>query len=232
MSTHDAIPQPLRRAAIYRLCATTFGYPTPDRLAVVADLAERVAATARDPLAALALALARAARSADDADVTSEYVALFDGAARCLPYEGGYGPPQLAGKSGQLADIAGFYAAFGLTPSDGQPEVEDHVGTELEFMSALAIKEAWALAEGHFERAEIAADATVAFVRDHLGCWAPSFAAALRTTTAHPYYRAAGELLEMWLAVDAGSLGVELSSSVPARPDPEAHESFACPHVS
>ncbi len=176
-------------------------------------------------------ALARAARATDEATAAGEYVGLFDAAARCAPCEGAYGLPQMAGKAGQLADIAGFYTAFGLAPSEGQPDVEDHIATELEFMSALAVKEAWALAEGHHERADITAHAAAAFLTDHLGRWAPSFAIELGTASTLPYYHAVATLLRAWLETDIVTLGVTPAPLAPIHADPGDQESFACPHA-
>ena len=83
-------------------------------------------------------------------EVARAYVSALERPAGCSPYEGSYGAaPLLAGKGAALADIAGFYAAFGMTP--GAAEVEDHIAAELEFMSVLALKEAAALAEGLVE---------------------------------------------------------------------------------
>jgi hypothetical protein len=56
---------------------------------------------------------------------------------RCPPYESAYGEaPQMAGKSAELADLAGFYAAFGLAPAASQPDMEDHV--KVDFCEARA----------------------------------------------------------------------------------------------
>jgi TorA maturation chaperone TorD len=232
MSGSPPIHQALARAALYRLCATALGYPGPDRLAAVVELTERVAPSATAPLDVPLAGLAREARAAAEAALAGEYVALFDGAARCAPCEGAYGPPQMAGKAAQLADIAGFYAAFGLAPSDGHPQVEDHIATELEFMSALAVKEAWALAEGHRDRAEITADAAIAFFKDHLGRWAPAFATELGATSEAPYYQAVAALVRVWLEVEAKRLGVAPSPLTPTPAGRAEGEPFVCPNAS
>jgi TorA maturation chaperone TorD len=229
MSVGAPLASALHRAAMYRLCGAALGYPAPGRLADVARVAEVAVTAARVTLRPLVLALAEAARGADERAVAIEYVALFDGAARCAPYEGAYGPPQMAGKAAQLADIAGFYAAFGLEPSGDQPDVEDHVATELEFMSALAIKEAWALAEDHHEHAETSRDAAAAFLRDHLGRWAPAFATALGATSGLDYYHAAAALVRAWVETDAAGLEVTISPLGPAPADPVEQAPFACP---
>jgi TorA maturation chaperone TorD len=231
MSAPMPVQRALGRAALYRLCAMALGYPGPGRLPAVADLAERIASTVDGPLGAQVAALARTARASDEARLAGEYVGLFDAAARCAPCEGAYGPPQMAGKAAQLADIAGFYTAFGLAPSDGQPDVEDHIATELEFMSALAVKEAWAVAEGHRDRAEITAEAAIAFFRDHLGRWAPAFATELGAASAAPYYLAVATLLRAWLDVEAGVLGVAPMPVTPRPAAPSEQEPFACPNA-
>ena len=227
------VPAPLarafHRATMYRLCSAALGYPVPGRLADVARLAAVAAPTAEASLRPLIVTLTEAARTTQDAAAASEYVRLFDGAARCVPYEGAYGPPQMSGKSALLADIAGFYTAFGLEVAQGQPDVEDHIATELEFLSALAIKEAWALAEDHHEHAEVSRDAAVAFLGDHLARWAPAFADALGAASELGYYRAAAPLLRAWVETDTGHLGVTVTPLAPTLLDAEVREPFTCP---
>ena len=226
----DSISRTLRRAAIYRVCSAALGDPAGDRLLAVADLADATAISAHPRLRAPLRALASAARASDEATAAAEYVALFHGTARCATCEGAYGPPEMAGKAVLLADIAGFYAAFGLELAPGHRECEGHLATELEFMRALAVKEGWAIAEAHGERAEIMHDAAVAFLTDHLGRWAAAFAAALGAASALPYYRALAALLAAWIAIDASSLGVTLSPLTgPTGGDSPDPEPFSCP---
>jgi TorA maturation chaperone TorD len=223
------IERALHRAAMYRLCGAALAYPGPGRLAAIATLAERVATSARGELRTLVGSLARVAREADEPAVAADYVSLFDGATRCAPYEGAYGLPRMGGKSALLADIAAFYVAFGLEPSHGQADAEDHIASELELMSALALKEAWARAESHHERAEISESASSAFLGDHLARWAPSFVEALQALSAEPYYAAVAALLGAWVAADAADLGVR-AATIPRTPaDPAEAEAFGCP---
>ena len=224
----NAVARNLVRATLYRLCGAALGYPGPGRLEEVARLARAAAAVDRrfhEPLTTLA----DAAEVADDASLAAEYVALFDGAVKCPPYEGAYGAPQIAGKSAQLADIAGFYTAFGLEPATGQPDVEDHIATELEFLSALAVKEAWALAEREEEHAEVSRNASATFLTDHLGRWAVLFARALETTTELPYYRAVATLLARWVEAETARLKITPAPLMPTPLDQETAEPFSCP---
>jgi len=227
VSTDLATTVALRRAAVYRLLAVAFAYPTAPRLESVAMAAWEAAVTAPAELRVALRRLADAAAGADETGLAAEHVALFQRQVRCPPYEGAYGLPQMAGKAALLADVAGFYRAFALEPAEGQPEVEDHVCAELEFMSALALKEAWAVAECHADGLGVTRDAGRMFLRDHLGRWGPTFAGRLATVAAPGFYPAAAAVLKAWLEAEFARLHV-----APARLEgvTEAEEaSFACP---
>jgi DMSO reductase family type II enzyme chaperone len=227
MSTEQAVAAALRRSAIYRLLATAFAYPTPARLEHVASRAAQAGADAPPGVRAALDRLAGAARGADAATLAGDHVDLFQRQVRCPPYEGAYGAPQMSGKSTLLADIAGFYLAFGLTPAEAQPEVEDHVCAETEFMSALALKEAWALAEGHAEGLAVTRDAARAFLRDHLARWSTTFVQRLADLAPPGFYPAAAALLEEWLKAECARLEVEPAPLVGVTAAEEAP--FACP---
>lgn len=198
----------LRRSVVYRLLGGALGYPMAERLVGVAKLAERTASGVGE-LGESLTRLAAAARQSDPAALCQEYVFLFDRDARFPPYEGAWGDaPQLAGKAALLADIAGFYAAFGLAPSETQPDMEDHIAAECEFMSAMALKEAWALSEDNGEALDVTRKAEAAFLGDHLGRWAEAFARAVREATPLPYYGALAVALEGWVRIETGAFGI------------------------
>jgi TorA maturation chaperone TorD len=232
-ATDEEVALALRRAGLYRLLGAAFAYPGPERCAEVGRLASAIAESVPGDarLAGALAALVAAARDAVPSAVAAEYVFLFDREVRCSPHEGSYGDrPQLAGKSALLADVSGFYTAFGLEPSAGEPDVEDHVAAELEFMSALAVKEAWALAQGEAEGFAVTRRAQAAFLTDHLGRWAGVFAEELATATPLPYYTTAAALLCAWIDAECERLG-----AAPTRiaqrlgHDPQEAEAFTCP---
>jgi putative dimethyl sulfoxide reductase chaperone len=233
MTTQAApsIFESLRRAGIYRVLGGAFAYPTAERIAELARATATIAVSA--PAGALRDALAEfsAAAYGTDADgAGTEYVFLFDRQARCPAHEGAWGDAgAMAGRVARLADIAGFYRAFGLEPAGAQPESEDHIVPELEFLSALALKEARAASAGETERAEITRDAATKFLTDHLGRWAPVFAETLASSTALPYYAAAATLLREWLGADVAALGATPDPIDGSGVDPVQAESFTCP---
>ena len=76
----------------------------------------------------------------------------------------------------RLSDLGAFYAAFGLQVTPDAAERVDHISIELEFMSVLAAKEAYAI-EHQFEaeQLDLLRDAQKKFLREHLGRWTPAF---------------------------------------------------------
>jgi TorA maturation chaperone TorD len=119
-------------------------------------------------------------------EVAEEYQRVFGlmMSKKCPPYESEYCPQTFSVyRSQQIADIAGFYRAFGLEPSRDMPERADHVATELEFMAWLIAKEQWSHGSSDprvRESAAVCREAQRRFFTDHLAWWTPAFARALR----------------------------------------------------
>ncbi len=144
----------------------------------------------------------------------SGYDVAFDESSsiRCAPTEMDQlgGVPQLElTRTFEMADVGGFYKAFGLELGDGDERV-DHIAAELEFMNLLAVKEAVALIEeGQGEHAKICRDASRVFLRDHLQRWASRFGTSLAEADGDPIYSAGGRLLGAFVAFDADRLDAE-----------------------
>lgn len=119
------------------------------------------------------------------------WVRWFD-SGRVAAYEGSNVPATAAGITPRLADIAGFYSAYGFAVHDDRP---DHIVAELEFMSILLIAEADASASGRVDQAEIAAETARLFLRDHLGTWVSAWASRVGEI----------EQLAPWFAVAAAT---------------------------
>lgn len=78
-------------------------------------------------------------------------------------------------RSQELADISGFYRAFGVGPSRELPERFDHVSLEIEFLGLLIEKQRCATLESEEQHVEVCCDAHASFIRDHAGWWIPTF---------------------------------------------------------
>ena len=117
----------------------------------------------------------------------SLYLDQFDrGDSRVPLYETEYGHMRGLAKGRDLADLSGFYQAFGFTMADDGPrEMLDHVAVELEFYAVLLAKEEALEARNDTEGCEIVADARKKFHEAHLGPFAHALTA--RTLSAAPY---------------------------------------------
>ncbi len=99
----------------------------------------------------------------------------------CPPYETEYCPQTFSVyRSQHLADIAGFYRAFGLQPSGQSPQRQDHISLELEFMAWLNAKILYAFERGDEDNENLCRDAQARFFGEHLAWWTTAFALAVR----------------------------------------------------
>lgn len=104
-------------------------------------------------------------------DLRGHWIELFDhGKGSVSLYETEYGRMRGMSKGNDLADLAGFYHAFGLDLDATEVhEQHDHVSVELEFYATLLAKERYLRDQSNDEGAEIVADARQKFLKDHLG---------------------------------------------------------------
>jgi TorA maturation chaperone TorD len=108
----------------------------------------------------------------------------------------------------RLADISGFYQAFGLDVSTRAGERPDHITAEAEFMYVLLAKEAAALYEGNQEGAEVCREARGKFFHEHVGWWLPAFAWALTRVAHAGYYVPLAALTSGLSAIERVGLGL------------------------
>ena len=73
-----------------------------------------------------------------------------------------------------MADIAGFYWAFGLQGAEKIHERPDHISLEAEFVYFLLYKKAVALHSNNVENAETCQHAYERFLQEHLAFWLPA----------------------------------------------------------
>ncbi len=120
---------------------------------------------------------------------------LFGHAVRgaCPPYELEYNRSDIPQQASELADIAGFYNAFGMELDAKAHERADHAAVQCEFMSVLAAKEVYAIQTDNPEAQQICHDAQRSFVADHIGRWFPAFATRLQDADPDGFYGKLGK---------------------------------------
>jgi len=113
----------------------------------------------------------------------------------------------------RLADLAAFYRAFGLEVTPDANERQDHICLQLEFMSVLAAKEAYALEHQlETEALAICRAAEKDFLREHLGRWAPAFTRRVERSVTESALRLVAEFMQSFLATECERFGVKPGS--------------------
>ena len=194
-----------RRAQVYHYLAGAFLYPQENWLE---DLP--VVAGILDELEVLqGWVFGHASQEFSLPALQSEHRRTF-GLTGSQCYETEFGLPHEFRQSQELADIAGFYQAFGFKVGGAVRERPDHLAVELEFMYVLALKEAYAVVNGLHEQVEICHDAQGKFLRDHLGRWIGLFAESLAQSTPSGPYLVLAQFAAAFVNADAKLLGLHL----------------------
>jgi DMSO reductase family type II enzyme chaperone len=209
----------LARAMVLRLLSQVFAYPTPDDVERLTKddvpLALDAAGHLPEPVEASLHALAVALVGAAPAELESRYGEVFTHvhSGDCPIYETDYGPRDVWRQSNELADLAGFYRAFGFDPQGERP---DHAAVELEFLHVLAYKEVWASVHDEDAKAAVCRDASAAFERDHALRWLPALAARVAALAVDGPYAAASALLASFCEAEIDRVGEVRPLGAPA----------------
>ncbi|GJD62877.1 molecular chaperone TorD [Methylobacterium frigidaeris] len=182
------------RAQEYDLLAALLGRaPSQDLLTTLQNLDGDAT-----PIGQAHAALGRAAREAEMRAVGRDYFALFIGVGRGLimPYASYY----LTGFLNErpLARVRQDFATLGLERDPASSEPEDHAATLLEVMAALAA-----------QRLPAEAGADHRFFERHLKPWIGRFFTDVAAQAGTPFYRAVGELGEVFTTVEAEAFAME-----------------------
>lgn len=202
---------PAELCAVARVLSLGFAPPDGEALAEIGALSRGLLARpglaeeTRTPLAELAAAAGEVGLAES---LPREYAGLFDGEVRCPPYEGSYEADPFR-QTRQMADVAGFYRAFGAEAAGPAAERPDHVGTELEFLSFLVARRLAAEAEGLAEQAEVCREAEEAFLRDHLGRWLGALCRKVEEAEPAAFYAALARLGGRFVAAELAQRGIE-----------------------
>lgn len=207
LAQNEAIDAALDRSDLYRWLSLAFRYPDADlaahlrtpALTLLEATLERAAGEEREVLHPVLTSLRASCADLDLAALQAAHRRFFGHIESSLypPYETRYGSRHLFQQTQALADIAGFYRAFGLDLSDAANERPDYLAIELEFLHFLCFKEAYALEHHGPEQVELIRNAEAKFLRDHLLPWASSFARRLRDQAGEGLY---GQLATVMLA--------------------------------
>lgn len=219
----------LARCAVYAALAMGFEPPgggDEDRLASrrgARELASAVAAAGVDPSGVEAIGQRRPGVEA--------HRRLFGHTARgsAPPYGTEYGRDTLFQQPQRLADLAGFFAAFGVRLDPARHERVDHVRCQLEFSAFLARKEAHALDAGDAVMLTEVRRAQGLFLRDHLGRFAPALGERLRREDPAGFYGAVGALLRRFVEAECRRCGVAAGpDNLVLRPQDDDGAPIAC----
>lgn len=199
------------RAGIYRLLAQGYAYPGAAQRDDLIVMAEGLAPWLSEMGPQWAGRLERFATvltETDDAEREAEFNQLFSGAMAAAPYETAY-ERDIFRKQATLADIAGFYQAFGFVVAEGNRWQPDHLGVQLEFCAIVLQRTAYAMAESWTEQSEICVDALRKFLNDHTGRWADALAGDVERSASLSFYQELASLTRDWVALEVRALELE-----------------------
>ncbi len=141
-----------------------------------------------------------------------EYLSTFGSATiavDCPTYEMFFGRSHIFQQTQELADISGFYRAFGLEVSkDDTANRWDHIAVELEFLHFLTYKQAYAMENHGDEELKVCLTAKKKFLNAHIGRWIQAFSKAVEKKSPVGFYRKVAKLTNDFVHLDMENLGV------------------------
>lgn len=129
-------------------------------------------------------------------EIRADYVRLFAGVRKLAapPWESCYvsGKRQVCAQATEQARMA--YLEARLCQDSPEPQLDDHIGLELQFLGSLSARIAGASVENH-ELAVESAEHRQKFVREHFGLWAELFSEDLEKAAETDFYRSLARLI-------------------------------------
>lgn len=210
----------LERSSIYLLFSNLFFYPEEELFnkiqvgSIIKELEAYVGSLDSKDQADFFKTIQNLKLSIEDLTLEklqAEYLRIFGLtiSKECPPYETEYDAMHIHLRAQELADIAGFYKAFGVEVSDKIKERLDNISTQLEFMYFLIYKEAYAQEHNTKAKTEICRKAQRKFLKDHLGRWSPIFLERLGKKAESGFYKELAQLTKYFLDLEAQFLKVK-----------------------
>ncbi len=152
--------------------------------------------------------------------------------AAAPPYETEYGMAHVFMKVQTMADVSGFYRAFGLDFAAGGRERPDHLAAEFEFLHFLLLLQASALVEGRRTEFLAVRRAETTFLREHLGAWGPAYLDKVATFDPDSAAARVAHVAARFLNTESRRLRVTARHALPAQnpqPVPEQERGLCEP---
>lgn len=188
---------------LYKILSLGFSYPEKDSWAMIEKQFTMSEGLFKGDLASMLNSLKQLFNENIQRidDFQSEYLAIFDVGRQIAPYETEYMTEKVSRKPFELADIAGFYKAFGFCVNENRRNKEafDHIAIELEFMAILSWKEEYAKEKKQSDNLRIVQDARMKFLKEHLANWGFFFCRRIYGLGGDGLYPRLAEILEFVL---------------------------------
>ncbi len=196
------------KAYIYKFLSLAFFYPSLELLEELGEALENLSLSLKELSINFDVkALEDLIKSSKERvlELQGEWNALFSTSLKAPANETAYELDKAGRKASELADIEGFYKAFGI---EVKPPVEpDSIVAELEFMSYLLMKKLHLQKAGLKEGVEVVEKAYRSFFKDHIGRWYRIFTDLIKEHTEEEYYKVVASLLRVFL--DSQREGIE-----------------------
>lgn len=187
----------LEKAFVCRFLSLAFSYPSEETIKELSfalpDLERSLKTLGID----FPLEKVKEVLSTDILELQGEFTSLFETSLTAPQRETSYELDKAARRSVEMADILGFYRAFGLEIK--APVEPDSLIAELEFLSFLYQKEHFLKERGYEEGSKIVSEAREKFLRDHLGRWYEVFSEKVIEGAERDFYPVMAKLLRAFL---------------------------------
>jgi TorA maturation chaperone TorD len=199
--------QLLARANVYGICAMAFAFMDEDTVKTVreqsGDLIQVLQEAGVDPDAlAAGQAFSKDLFRMSSAELIRGCNELFVGRQQCRLDESEY-DKNIFYRHQRIADVSGFYKAFGFERAEELFQRFDFVGTELEFMCLLLLKRAYAIEHGMDDQADICAEAETKFFNEHLEWWIPTMCEKLLGADTCGFYPSLSSFLNSFIVSES-----------------------------